>query len=204
MLRVFADASRRAAGHADTEMIARAVEDADHRLHELRREEWEDGAVAAVAFCSALAASTVRPVFALPLFIGGLVVAVRALLAGWRRWDLLDQLAGEQDAYVLAEVRRRAEEEADMSNRRSLSRAIRTRLEYAENPRIATNADQLAALADELDDPALDLDPRSAVICTRLLMDHDGSPLINPAVPAEDVRSRITQVRSGFRAVTTG
>lgn len=169
-------------------------------MHDLRLEEWEDGAVAAAAFALAVAASAVRPAFALPLFIGGVFVAGRAVLAGWRRWDLLDRLVVERDAYAIPEVRTRAEQEASMSNRRRLSRAIRSRLDLAANPRIMANADELAALAEELVDPQLELDPPCAAACSRLLMDEVTSPLINPELPAEDVRSRLVQIRSGFRA----
>jgi hypothetical protein len=187
------------AGTLAAEMIARAVEDAGNRLHDLRREEREDGAVAAAAFALAVAASALLPALALPLFVGGVFVAGRAVLAGWRRWDLLDRLAADRDAYAIPEVRARAEQEASIANRRSLSRAIRSRLELGENPRIADSADELAALADELVDPQLELDPACAAACSRLLMDEVTSPLINSALPAEDVRSRVSQIRSGFR-----
>jgi hypothetical protein len=179
-------------------MVARAVEDADRRLHDLRLEEWEDGAVAAMAFALAIAASVARPAFALPLFLGGSFVAGRAVLALWRRWDLLDRLVVEPDAYAIAEVRGRAEQEASMVNRRRLSRAIHWRLEQAEDPRIVANADELAELAEELTDPLLELDPACAVACSRLLADPTSSPLGNSALPAEDVRSRLVQIRSGF------
>ena len=198
-LRVCTDAWGRDALHALVEMVARAVEDAGRRLHDLRRQEWEDGTVAAVAFALAVAASGVRPAFALPLFIGGVVVAGRAILAGWRRWDLLDRLVVERDAYAIAEVRARAEQEASMANRRWLSRAIRSRLDLAANPRVAANAAQLAALAEELVDPQYALDPACAAACSRLLSDEVTSPLINSALPAEDVRSRLVQIRSGFQ-----
>jgi hypothetical protein len=187
------------AGTVAAEMIARAVEDTGRRLKDLRREEREDGAVAAAAIALAIAASTLRPAFALPLFVGGMFVAVRGVLASWRRWDLLDRLVGERDAYAIAEVRARAEQGASMSNRRSLSGAIRSRLELGENPRIAENADEFAALAEELVDPQLELDPACAAACLRLLTDDVTSPLINPALPAEDVRSRVLQIRSGLR-----
>jgi len=181
-------------------MVARAVEDAGRRLHDLRREEWEEGAVAAVAFALALAASTVRPEFALPLLVGGAFVASRAVLAGWRRWDLFDRLLVEPDAYAIPEVRARGEQEADMANRRSLSRVIRRQLERGDYPRIAASADELAALAEELLDPRLVLDPASAVACSRLLTDGVTSPLFNAELPAEDVRSRLVQIRAGFHA----
>jgi hypothetical protein len=176
-------------------MIARAAEEASSRLHDLRREEWEDAVVAAAAFALSIAATAVRPDFALPLFLGGLFVAGRAVLVGWRRWDLLDRLAGEPDAYGIPEVRARAEEQASMANRRWLSRAIQSRLEVDENPRIAGAADEFKALAQELSDAGLELDPACAVACSRLLTDDASSPLLNSALPVEDVRSRVRQIR---------
>lgn len=181
-------------------MVARAVEDAGRRLQDLQREEWEDGALAAVALTLAIAASAVHSEFALPIFVGGMFVAGRAVLAIWRRWDLLDRLIVERDAYALAEVRARAEQEAGMVSRRRLSRAIRSRIELQENPRAVTNADQLVALAEELADPRLDLDPACAVACRRLLTDDVSSPLINSDLPAVDVRSQLFQIRSGFHS----
>jgi hypothetical protein len=198
-VRVFADAARRVHLHGSSEMIARAVEDADRRLHDLRREEWEDGALAVAACALAIAASVVHPTLALPLFVGAMFVVGRATAAGWRRTDLLDALLLERDAYAIAEVRARAEHTASMDNRRWLSSAIRSRLELAEDPRVVANGDEFAALADQLADPLLELDPASAVACSRLLTDYAWSPLINDALPAEDVRSRIVQIRSGFR-----
>lgn len=197
-LRVFADVPRGAALHASGEMIARAVEDADRRLHDLRREERENGVLAGVALALAIAASVVLPALALPLFVGGMFVVGRAVAASWRRWDLLDRLVGERDAYAISEVRERAEQGASMVNRRRLSRAIRSRLELAEDPRIVANADDLADLAEELVDPLLELDPACAAACSRLLTDDVGSPLLNSALPGEDVRSRIIQIQSGF------
>jgi hypothetical protein len=181
-------------------MVARVVEAEGRRLHDLRHEEWEDGAVAVAAFGLAVAASALRPSFALPLFIGGAFLAWRAVLAGWRRCDLLDRLLVEPDAYAIPEVRARAGQEASMGNRHLLSRAIRSRLQLGKNPRVAANADELAALADELVDPLLELDPICACACSRLLTDEVTSPLINSQLPAEDVRPRLLQIRSGFRA----
>jgi hypothetical protein len=198
-LRVFADSVCIDCLHAPFEMVARAVEDADRRLHDLRREEFEDGAAAVAVFALAVVASRVRPEFALPFLVASLFVLGRTVLAVWRHWDLLDRLLGERDAYSIPEVRKRAEQEAEMASRRRLSRAIRSRLELAENPRVVANADQFAMLAEELADPLLALDPACAVMCSRLLTDSVESPLNNPGLPAEDVRSRLTQVRCGFR-----
>lgn len=196
---MLADAARGEAIHAAGDMVARAVQDAEHRLHDLRLETWEDGAVAVAAFALAIAASSVRPSLALPLFVGGLFLAGRTVVALFRRSDLLDRLVGESDAYAIAEVRALAEQQANMASRRWLSKAIRLRLQVAENPRVVANADELAALAEELIDPVLELDPACAVACSRLLTDHFSSPLINRALPADDVRSRLAQISAGFK-----
>jgi hypothetical protein len=182
-------------------VVARAVEEAGRRLHELRREEWEDAATALAGFGVALAAANFRPELAVPLLVAALCLSVKTYVVVWRRWDLLERLTGERDAYEIPEVRTRAEQQATMHNRRALSRAIRSRLELGENPRLAIAADDLAALADELADPELDLDPACAVACSRLLTDSETSPLNNRHLPIEDIRSRVRQIRAGFSVV---
>jgi hypothetical protein len=179
-------------------MIARAVDDAERRLHDLRVEEVADGALALVAVALAMIATSARPELALPLLVGGVFVGSRAVIADLRRWSLLDRLATEPDAYVIAEVRTRAESQATMKSRRSLSRTIETRLELGGNPRVVAAGDDLAALASDLADELLDLDPACAVACAQLLHDASSSPLINLDLPAEDIRSRITHIRAGF------
>ena len=59
-------------------------------------------------------------------------------------------------------------------------------------------ADDLEALIRDLDDHELVLDPPAAVACARLLSDPMNSPLLDATAPAEDVRSRVRQIRSGF------
>ncbi len=179
------------------EMIARAVDDAESRLRDLRHEEWEEATVAAAAFVLALVATSVRPNLALPLFLGAVFVTGRWVIALLRRAELLDLLAGDRDAYAIPEVRAHAAREASMEARRSLSRTITVRLE-AENPRLARAADDLAALAAELVDPELELDPACAVACARLLADPVINPLPNEQLPADEIRSRVLQVRAGF------
>jgi hypothetical protein len=61
-------------------------------------------------------------------------------------------------------------------------------------------AEELEALASELEDDELALDPACAVACMRLLSDLSASPLLNPALPPEELRSRVRQIRSGFEA----
>jgi hypothetical protein len=121
--------------------------------------------------------------------------------AEWRRWELLDRLVGERDAYSIREVRARAEREASQERRHDRAIAVRLLLDTPGariSDRIAGSAEELTALARELDDEALDLDPAAAVACARLFEDPVNSPLLNAAAHAEDVRSRVRQIRSGF------
>jgi hypothetical protein len=182
-------------------MYARAVDDAASRLRELRHEEWEDLILAALALGLAVAATQILPPLALPLLLGGLAVGIRGVRALWRRWDLVERLAGERDAHVLPEVLERASREATMERRQTYAALIRTRLGQPAvvcEARLSAVADELEALASELEDDALVLEPASAVACAHLLSDVKESPLLNPALPPALLRSHVQQIRSGF------
>lgn len=184
-------------------MYARAVEQADTRLRELRHEERGQLAIAAVALAASVVATEMLPALSAPLFIGGLVVGMLGARAIWRRWDLLDRLSGERDAHVISEVRAFASREATMERRLSFAALVRSRLREAtlvNDARLPVVAGELQALASELEDDDLTLEPACAVACMRLLSDLHGSPLLNQALPAEDLRSRVRQIRSGFHA----
>jgi hypothetical protein len=189
-------------GAADTVLMdARAVEDAANRLGELRREELEELGLGALALAAAVAAAYVFPDLALPLFLGGVFVGARGVVALWRRWDLVERLSGERDAYVISEVRERASREASLDRRRSFAVTIRTWMQAPGSEleeRVALARPELEALVADLEDPELTLDPVAAVACFRLLSDVTGSPLLNPQLPAEDLRRRVQRIRSGF------
>lgn len=182
-------------------MYARAVDEAATRLRHLRHEGWEDLGLAALALGLAVAATQVRQSLVLPLLAGGLVAWTLGIRALWRRWDLVDRLADERDAYVIPEVRDYALREATMERRRGLAAYIRLVLKESaiapERPVMAA-AEELEALASELEDEELVLEPACAVACVRLLSDVAASPLFDPALPPEVLRSRVTQIRSGF------
>lgn len=183
-------------------MYARAVDQADLRLRELRQEERGELALAAAALAASLIATEAAPGLVAPLFIAGLVVGLRGVRTMWRRWDLLERLSGERDAYVISEVRALAAREATMERRQSFAALIRGRIREAEllaDARVLAAADELEALAVELEDEQLTLDAASAVACARLLSDVAGSPLLNRTSPSEDLRSRVRQIRTGFR-----
>jgi hypothetical protein len=181
-------------------MYARAVEEAAARLHELRREEWEQFGVAAAAMALALAAAQRHHSLAMPLFLGGLVVAGLGMRALWRRWDLVDRLSGEPDAHAIAEVLDYASREATPERRRGsaalIRRTLRERSPY--DPRIALVEDELAALARELEDTSLTLDPACAVACRRLLTNPGESTLFDSAVATEDLLASIRRIRLGL------
>jgi hypothetical protein len=182
-------------------MYARALDDASARLVELRRDERGDLGLAAATLALALVASEVHPPFALPLLLGAVVVGALGIRALWRRCDLIESLAGESDAYVIAEVLVYARREATMERRRYLAARLRGLLAdpgVACRPFALFVGDDLEALASELDDATLALDHASAVACRRLVCDPAESPLLNPSLPLESLQSRISRIRSGF------
>lgn len=183
-------------------MTARRIEEAEDRLRDLRWEEWSDLALAALVMGLALGASVVHSPFAGPLFVGALAVGFLAARAFFRRWDLFNGLLLDRDAYSIPEVRGRAEHIASMESRRTLAASARNRLEPAPGfslaARVAAVAEELAALASELENEELALDPQCAVRCLELVTNCTDSPLLNELLPAEDVRVRIRQIRAGF------
>jgi hypothetical protein len=167
----------------------------------LRQEELGDLGLGALALALALAATELRPSLAVPLFVGGMAVMARGVRAVWRRWDLVDRLAGERDAYVISEIRAYAAREATPERRHGHAASIRILLGSpvpALEARLVAVADDLEALACELEDDSLVLDPAAAVSCTRLLNDYAESPLLNAALPSEELRSHVRRIRTGF------
>jgi len=180
-------------------MYARAVEDADVRLRDLRQDEWTRFVLGGLALALSLVATAVRPELALPLFVGGLVLGALGVRAAVEHWDIVDRLAGEPDAFVISEIRRRAARETTMERRHALADQVRSWLREPASERIRAVAPELEALAAELEDDELALDPVSAVVCVRLLTDPE-SPLLIAARPSDEIRARVSQIRSGFAA----
>ena len=170
-------------------MYARAVDEAGARLRELRHEGWQDLALAGLALGLSVVAAAVFPTLAMPLFVGGVVVAVLGLRALWREWDLVERLADEHDAYVISEVRAYALRVAAMERRHGYAAMIRGEAEVHRDAGVEV---ELEALAAELDDEELELDPACAVACMRLLTDV--AELWEP-----ELSSRIRRIRGGFR-----
>ena len=92
-------------------------------------------------------------------------------------------------------------EEATLQRRHSLAISLRLLLNAPGsgiNARVAGAANDLEALIRDLDDDELVLDPPAAVACARLLSDPVNSPLLDATAHAEDVRSHVRHIRSGF------
>ena len=167
-------------------MYARAVEQAAERLCGLRREKWERLSLAALALVLAVVAAAILPELAVPLLVGGLGIGVLGLRALVRHWDLVERLSGERDAYVIPEVLACASREAEIERRQTLAAMIRSHLRQpglVSRAGVLAAAEELEALARDLDDRALALDPAAAVACMRLLTGIDGSPLFRPGAP---------------------
>jgi hypothetical protein len=106
-------------------MYAREVEEAQTRLTELRSAGRENLVLAVLAFGVSLVATQLFPELAFPLFLGGVTVSVLGIRAVVRRWDLIDRLTGERDAYVIPQVLECATREATRERRRDMAATLR-------------------------------------------------------------------------------
>lgn len=182
-------------------MDARALERAEARIGELRREARHELAAAALALAFALFATQMRPTLVAPALAGGAIFSLLAARASFRRFELLDRLAAHRDAYAICEIRSRGARASSMKNRHTLAASIRRMPDepgVALENRVAVCRKELEQLADELDRPELALDAFAAVACERLLTDGGESPLFNPALPVDLLFSRLRQIRAGF------
>jgi hypothetical protein len=183
-------------------MVARDVDQAATRLRAFQVGAWEHFGLAALAFALALAATRLLPDLGVPLLIGGIVSLGLGVRDEVRRWELIDNLILDRDAYRIQVVRDRAAQAATMKSRHALASSARillSRPELVAVGRVSVLADELTTLAARLDDEQLELDPAAAIACERLLGDVIESPLRNPSLPLEDARARIVQVLAGFR-----
>jgi hypothetical protein len=195
-----------ASGADSRDMYARALEEAETRLGELRIDELQRVALSAAALGASLTATVVYEPLVLPLFVGGAALGILGIGAIWRHWDLLDRLADDRDAYVIPAVQAYAARDARMDRRLDHAAHIRSWIEapsLSTGARIVDFADELEELARELEDDGLDLEPACAIACRRLVTDPMVSPLLNEALPHGDVGPTIARVRAGFRRRTS-
>ena len=186
-------------------MYARAIDEAETRLLELRHEERYQLGLSALALAASLAMTAIYAPVVLPLFFGGLAVGMLGMRTVWQHWDIVDRLADKRDAYVIPEVLAYAARDACMERRSTSAALIRSWLctaALAGNSAVQAQAEELEALACELEDSELELDPACAVVCRRFLTDGTVSPLFDVAPQREDLESWIVRIRAGFRPRT--
>jgi hypothetical protein len=174
------------------------VPQAERRLHDLRVEEWSDLGLGALTISLSLVATHAAPALALPLFLGGVAVVILGGRAFFRRWDLCEHLLLDPAAYEIPEVSSLAECAASLRTRAFLAGSIRTLLAPPRRARVELVADELAALAGQLEDESLRFDPLSAVRCKRLLTDVVESPLLNSLVSPDGLPATIRSISHGF------
>jgi len=188
-------------------MSSGAIERTTRRLTELRHELTDDLLLAGIAGALSLVAVRVAPALAIPLLLGCLTAAAFALRSFWRRWDLVERLALDPDAYALSEVRQRGEKAASTESRHLLAASARWRAADARHlahGRVAAAVDELEALARELDDESLALRPDCAVACEYLLTEGETSPLFAGSRPGGDLRTQLRRIRAGFEPCPPG
>jgi len=179
-------------------MHARAIDEAQARLFELHNDEIQDIALGGVALAASLASTALFPALAVPLFVGGVTMEILGIRALWRHWDLLDRLADDCDAHAIRQVREYAARDTRMARRVHFAALARS-CTRTPDASIAEIADELEALARELEDTNLELDPAAALACRRLLTEPTASPLFGDPVVSQDIRSCISRIRAGFR-----
>jgi hypothetical protein len=173
---------------------ARAVIEAEARLAQLRRDEWQQLGLAALALGASLVMTAAYEPLVAPLFFGGMAMWLLGIRSLWRCWDLVDRLADDRDAYVISAVRAYAARDARMDRRHANAASLRY---WASQADLADVGDELEQLARDLDDTGLDLSPACAIVCRRLLTDPTASPLLNGGL-ADDLHATIVHIERGF------
>jgi hypothetical protein len=179
-------------------MIAREVEQLGRRLRDLNERTISDLALAGLAFALALVATRLWTDLAVPLLVGALVMTALGLVALVRSHLLVEDAAVDRDAYLLPQVRRFGARIASPEHRRECAAQIRRTLDVPPElaaPRVDANRETLEELRADLERSELELQPACAVALERLL--HDGG-LHDPGLPADELRSRLTQILAGF------
>ena len=140
----------------------------------------------------------------------GAGVALEVLLAAAsaaRRRALVAALAVSREAYVIPEVRRYGEQLTEIGARRALSRSIAAVLRAAATDgagvyladRVVSQAPALAGLARALVEPDNLVDPTAMAACEQLLTDGRMSPLLNPALPPDELDAALRRIHGGIR-----
>ena len=174
------------------------MESLERRLVELHHDELQECGLGGGALAASLAATVVCPPLVMPLFVGGIAAGALGIRAVWRRWDLVDRVADDRDAYAIPEVDDDAAREARIERRAYYAALVRS---WAHTPQswVAEVTDELDELARDLEDESLELEPGAAVACRRLLTEPGDNPLFRDVHGAPALRARIARIRAGFQ-----
>jgi len=170
---------------------ARQVDDASRRLHDLGAQGIEDLAVSVVAIGLALTATQVRPELAFPFLLGAFGVGFLGMRAVVRRFFLVEDLAGDRDAYAIPAVRRFGLRATAPRHRHELARSIRATASLSTVvDRFRAVQPELEELVAVLEDDDRPLDPCAVVTLERWLNDP-GESFRDADAPVDELRSRL-------------
>jgi hypothetical protein len=187
-------------------MDARALEEAAARIEGKRRRARQHAALALAAVVGALPALQLsRFDIALALAAGAIFEGLLAAGLLVSRRALIERLALEPTAYVIAEVRRFGLQVTEPRELADLAGRLRRVAAEASAPTTVWLADrveaftaQLDALARDLLSPSVAVEPPSVVLCRRLLVNAAESPLCNPQIPPEELALALHRIRRGI------
>lgn len=168
-------------------MTARAVQQLDARLDELRRVGWARLATAAAAALLAAPAHMLDPALSVGLAAGSFVLVMLGVRAFADRCDLIDSAAGDRDALAVAAVRARAERLTAPQELERAAATLRRLADRESDRRLAACRADLLELAD-----ALTASPeRSAGVACVRFVEAAGSALFDPRVTDVELRSEL-------------
>jgi hypothetical protein len=172
---------------------ARQVDAEARRVHDLGAQGVEDLVLSVVATGLALTATQVRPALAIPFLLGAFSVGFLGMRAIVLRIFLVEDLAGDRDAYAIPAVRRFALRATAPQHRHDLAHSIRIALTGSSGvvaDRFRAVQPELEELVAVLEDDDRPLDPYAVVTLERWLNDPCGS-FRDPDAPVAELRSRL-------------
>ena len=162
-------------------------------MHDLGLQGIEDIVLSVVASALALTATEVRPTLAIPFLLGAFGVGFLGVRAIVLRAFLVEDLAGDRDAYAIPAVRRFGLRATAPRHRDDLAHSIRVALTGSSGvatERFRAVQPELEAHADVLEDERRRLDPYSIVMLERWLNDPADS-FRNLLIPVAELRLRL-------------
>ncbi len=186
-------------------MDMRAAELAANRVEAARRFSFHASVLAVATLVLTAVVWIWSPAALLPMAILAAVEGFVVLCAHYTGRDLVQRLALEPFADEIPEARRYGERLLKQDERDRLAASINSLIAGSRAPgafclvdRIVMFEEQLRALARELATPTVPIQARSVVTCVRLLTRGVESPLFNPSVPVEQLRSTLLRIRFGI------